>query len=94
MRWLFARCIALPELYHGLDDRRLVRESTLSGFGVMTVSFVALRRVAIKAVDGSGLGGSERDPVAPDLLEGREELLAPSHRPGVQLVPALELALE
>jgi hypothetical protein len=35
VRWLFARCIALPELYHDLDDRRLVRESTLSGFGVM-----------------------------------------------------------
>jgi len=37
----------LPELYHGLDDRRLVRESTLSGFGVMTVSFVTLRRDAL-----------------------------------------------
>ena len=72
----------------------LFGEPTLNGFGVMTVSFVALRRVAIKAIDGSGLGGSERDPVAPDRLEGREELLAPFHRPGVQLVPALELALE
>ena len=39
-------------------------------------SFVRLRRVAFEAIDDAGLGGSERDPFAPDLLQRDEEPLA------------------
>src|SRR6187455_3239087 len=57
-------------------------------------SFVRLRRVALKLVDHPGLGGPERQPIVPELLQRHEELLAALQRLLAEFVMPLELGLE
>jgi hypothetical protein len=55
---------------------------------------VALGRIALETVDEPGLRRAEREPIAPGLLQGDEELSTAVHSLFVELVPALELCLE
>jgi hypothetical protein len=53
-----------------------------------------LGRIALETVDESGLRRAEREPIAPGLLQGDEELSTAVHSLFAEFVPALELCLE
>ena len=80
------------------ESRERSRSTPLEGRGrnppLWAYSLVGLWRFAFEAVDKTGLGRAEREPIVPGLLQCNEELPTTVHCLFMEFVLALELDLE